>query len=162
MPPGSTWRLVAVSPRDGTNAVIKSEPFPARDMDSLRVAPSVGIVASLAVLAMLAAPYLLADSTASVGVYYDSGVVNPLLAGLFGLVAVIVFAAGREGRSDPGLAAGVALALGLFIVVVALAWALTVRVDVLEISQYHPWTVVATTVPAPVSAGWFARALGVL
>lgn len=129
-------------------------------MDDLRLAPTVGIVACLAVLAALAAPYLL--GVTGVAGYYGSGAVSPLLAGLFALVALIVFAAGREGRSDPGLAAGVAFALGLFMVLVAGAWALTVRIDAVQVTANHRWAVVGATVLVPLAAGWYARALGVL
>ncbi|MFB6142725.1 MAG: hypothetical protein ABEJ30_05220 [Halorientalis sp.] len=129
-------------------------------MDDLRLAPTAGIAASLAVLAALAVPYVL--GVVGVESYYGSGSVNPLLAGLFALVAVIVFAAGREGRSDPQLAAGVALALGAFTVLVTLAWALTVRPDAAQFSVNHRWLVVGVAALVPLSAGWYARALGVL
>lgn len=129
-------------------------------MDDLRLAPTVGIVACLAVLFALAAPYLL--GVAGVAGYYGSGAVNPLLAGLFALVALIVFAAGREGRSDPGLAAGVAVALGMFMFLVTAAWALTVRIDAVQFTANHRWAVVGAAALVPLSAGWYARALGVL
>jgi len=131
-------------------------------MDALRTAPIVGIAGCLAVLAALAAPYVLAETPTAVGAYYASGAVNPLLAGVFALVAIIVFAAGREERTDPGLAAGVAITLGVFIVVVALAWALTVRVDVIAIETSHRWIVVGASVLVPAGGAWFARALGLL
>jgi hypothetical protein len=131
-------------------------------MNDLRLAPTVGIVASLAVLAALAAPYVLAESAADVGLYYGSGALNPLLGGLFALVVLIVFAAGREGRTDPELAAGAALALGLFTLLIVVAWALTVRVDVLVIATGHRWAVVAVAALLPASALWFARALNLL
>jgi len=131
-------------------------------MDTLRLAPTVGIVGCLAVLAALGVPYLLADSAANVGIYYDTGTINPLLTGLFALVGIIVFAAGREGRTDPDLAAGVMLALGVVMTVVSLAWALTARIDVVAIQANHRWALVAVSVIVPASAAWFARELGVL
>ena len=131
-------------------------------MENLRVAPLVGIVASFGFLVALGAPYVLTDSAAGVSAYYASGAINPLLAGLFALITIIVFAAGREGRTDPELAAGVALALGVFITIIALAWALTVRVDAVAIETSHRWIVTAVAGVVPVSAAWFGRALGVL
>lgn len=148
--------------RERGNAAVKSRALRRPSMNDLRLAPTVGIVASLAVLAALAAPYVLAESAGDVGLYYSSGALNPLLAGLFALVVLIVFAAGREGRTDPGLAAGAALALGLFTLLIVVAWALTVRVDVLVIATAHRWAVVAAAALLPVSALWFARALNVL
>lgn len=129
-------------------------------MNRLRAVPTVGIVASLAVVVALSVPYLL--GTNGVGTYYGSGGVNPLLAGLFALVGVIVFAAGREGRSDPELAAGVALALGVFMVLVTVVWALTARVDAVQLTTMHRWLVVGTAALVPLSAVAYARVLGVL
>jgi len=131
-------------------------------MDQTRLAPAVGIVACLLVLVVLALPYVLADTGRAVGLYYGTGAVNPLVAGLFVLVGLIVFAAGREGRSDPGTAAGAALALGVFGLGVALLWAVTVRVDVVAITELHRWALVAVAALVPVAAGWYTRALGLL
>lgn len=131
-------------------------------MNARRLAPTVGIVGCLAALGALLVPYLLAESASGVGGYYSSGAVNPLVAGLFALVAVIVFAAGQKGRTDPELAAGVTLAFGVFMVLVSVAWALTVRIDAVQLSANHRWLVVATALLVPVSAGWYARSLGLL
>jgi hypothetical protein len=131
-------------------------------MDDLRLAPTLGIVACLAVLGVLGAPYVLADSASGVGTYYGSGAINPLLAGLFALIAIIIFAAGREGRTEPDLAAGVTLTLGLFIVLINLAWALTARVDVVAIQESYRWLLVGVSLGVPVSAAWFTRALGIV
>jgi hypothetical protein len=130
-------------------------------MDDPRVAPTVGLAACIGVVAALLAPYVLAES-GSVGAYYGSGALNPLLAGGFALLGIIVFAAGREGRADPVLAAGVMLALGVFATLIAVVWALTVRIDAIQFVTYHRWVVAAVTALIPVSAGWFARALGVV
>lgn len=131
-------------------------------MDDLRLAPTLGIVACLAVLAVLGVPYVLADSAADVGTYYGTGAINPLLAGLFALVGIIIFAAGREGRTDPGLAAGVMLTLGVFIVLINLAWALTARVDVVAIQESYRWLLTGVSLGVPASAAWFTRALGII
>ncbi|MFB6179068.1 MAG: hypothetical protein ABEI77_05015 [Halorientalis sp.] len=131
-------------------------------MDDLRLAPLVGIVASLGVLVVLSVPYVLIDTASGVSAYYASGAINPLLAGLFALVTIIVFAAGREGRTDPTLAAGVALAFGVFMLLIAVVWALTVRVDTIAIQTSHRWALVVVTLFVPASGVWFARALGVL
>lgn len=131
-------------------------------MDDLRLAPTLGIAGCLAVLAVLGAPYVLADSASGVGTYYGSGAINPLLAGLFALVGIIIFAAGREGRTEPDLAAGVALTLGLFIVIISLAWALTARVDVVAIQEGHRWLLVGVALVVPAAATWFTRALGII
>ncbi|RXK51444.1 DUF7548 family protein [Halorientalis pallida] len=131
-------------------------------MDDLRIAPLVGIVGCLFVLLALGVPYVLLEDPSGVGLYYGSGAVNPLLAGLFAMVTLIALAAGREGRSDPAMAAGVALVLGAAITVIALAWALTVRVDVVAIDTVHRWVVAGASVFVPAGSAWFARALGLL
>lgn len=137
-------------------------------MNALRAAPTLGIAASLAVIAALAAPFALAETAADVWLYYGGGDVNPLVAGLFALVAVIVFAAGREGRTEPDMAAGVALVLGLFVVVLSALWALTVPWEFVtgfsatDLGENHRWLLVAVSLPVPASAAWYARALGVL
>jgi hypothetical protein len=131
-------------------------------MDDLRIAPLVGIVGCLAVLLALGAPYVLVEDASGIGLYYSSGAVNPLLAGLFAMVALIALAAGREGRSDPAMAAGVALVLGGVVAVIAVAWALTARVDVVAIDTAHRWAVAGVSVFVPAGAAWFARALGLV
>lgn len=131
-------------------------------MNTRRLAPTVGIVGCLAVLGALLAPYLLAESASGVGGYYSSGAINPLVAGLFALVSVIVFAAGRKGRTDPELAAGVTLAFGAFMVLVTVAWALTARIDAVQLSANHRWLVVVTALVVPASATWYARSLGLV
>jgi hypothetical protein len=131
-------------------------------MDDLRIAPIVGIVGCLAVLLALGAPYVLVEDASGIGLYYGSGAVNPLLAGLFAAVTFIALAAGREGRSDPAMAAGVALVLGAVVTVIAVAWALTVRVDVVAIDTAHRWVVAGVSVFVPAGAAWFARGLGLV
>lgn len=130
-------------------------------MDADRVAPLVGIVGCLGVLVGLVGPYLTAEQ-AGVGSYYGTAAVNPLVAGLLALVSVIVLAAGRERRSDPGTAAAVGLVLGLAMVAILLFWGLTVRVDAIPIDPNHRWVLVALAGLVPVSGAWFARSLGLL
>ncbi|SFS08592.1 hypothetical protein SAMN05216559_3465 [Halomicrobium zhouii] len=134
-------------------------------MEATRLAPSVGIVASALVLFVLTIPYALVDAGSAVATYYASGAVNPLVVGLFALVAVMVFAAGRQGRSPPDLVAGAALVLGLFMFVISLLWAVTLPGNpLLEFSmstilEYHRTALVLTSLGVPVSAVWYARAL---
>jgi len=129
---------------------------------SRRIAPLVGIVACLLVLGVLAVPYALTDA-ATVRLYYDSGLLHPLVAGLLATISIVVFAAGRQKRTDPELAAGVTLTFGLFIALLALAWALTVRLDVAgpELAE-HRWGLVAVSLGVPGAAAWYARSLGLV
>ncbi|MEF8863219.1 MAG: hypothetical protein V5A40_15935, partial [Haloarculaceae archaeon] len=99
-------------------------------MDRADLPPTAGIVACLAVLLVLAWPFAV-EAAPSVGLYYATGMVTPYAAGLLALIGIIVFAAGREGRSDPSLAAGAGLVFGLFVAAISVLWAFTARVDVL-------------------------------
>lgn len=141
-------------------------------MDDLDAAPTAGIVACLLVLTVLAAPYLLVEAS-GVGTYYAAGAVTPLVAALFALVGIIVFAAGREERSDPPLVAGAALVFGTFLVLVCGIWAATVPGGlVLQLGEvtgagatfleWHRWLLVAIAAVVPLAAGWYARALGLV
>lgn len=129
-------------------------------MDDVNIAPLVGIVGCLGVIATLVYPYVVADG--SVGTYYGSGVVNPLVAGLLALVTIIVLAAGREGRTDPLLAAGAGVVFGLSIVLLALGWGLTARVDAVALSNLHRWVVPGIALLVPLGSLWYSRTLGVL
>jgi hypothetical protein len=126
-------------------------------------APTVGIVAALAVLAAVVAPYFLIAATEA-GVYYSATTLVPvhLVVGLFASVAIIVFAAGRNGRTDPPTAAGAAVVLGGFVAVLVLWWAISVGGLVGSLTEvaafgYHRWILLAAALALAGSAGWFAR-----
>jgi hypothetical protein len=125
-------------------------------------APSVGVVAALAVLAAVAAPYFLIDAT-EVGVYYSAPTFVPLhlVVGLFATVAVVIFAAGRNGRTDPLIAAGATVVLGGFMALLVLWWAVAVGSLVGGLTEvaafdYHRWLLLAAALAVAGSAGWFA------
>ena len=143
-------------------------------MDGRRLAPTVGIVASLLVVVLLAVPYGVVDGQ-SVADYYGSGVLSPWVGGLLALVAVVVFAAGREERTDPETAAGFGLGLGVATVAVFALWTVTVPAEVpLQLTtdeplvgplttgtvvEYHRWVLAAASFLLPVAGAWYARAL---
>ena len=133
-------------------------------MDDVRLAPTIGIVACLAVLLVLAFPYVIIDPNA-VSTYYGSGAFNPLFAGLFAIIGVIIFAAGREERSNPELAAGIGLVFGIFVLAYTILWAVTVDIGVVSTLtsvtafKYHRYVLVLTALIIPLSAVWYARTL---
>lgn len=137
-------------------------------MDAVRLAPTAGIVACVAVLAALGVPYLLVERAAEVGAYYGTGAISPLAAGLFALISIVVFAAGRQGRSDPNTVAGVGLVFGVFVLLLSLAWAVTIPTEVVlglsadPIIRFHRWALVVLALGPPASGVWYARALGLL
>jgi len=126
-------------------------------------APTAGVLAALAVLAAVVAPYLLI-SPSEAGVYYGVPVPVPvhLVVGLFAAVAIIVFAAGRNDRTDPETAAGAAVVLGGFMTALTLWWAIAAG-DVVgsfptdAAFDYHRWVLFGTALAVATSAGWYAR-----
>lgn len=136
-----------------------------------RLASAVGIAACLAVLALVAWPYLEAP-VPLVALYYDSGpsrvttarVLTPGLAAVLALAALAAFVAGRRGYLAGATAAGAALAFGLVATGVALAWALTARVDPFlargVLLPAQRWLLVAGSALVAVAGGWYAVALG--
>jgi hypothetical protein len=148
-------------------------------MERTRLPPTVGIVACLALLAALVVPYLLIQTPRIAAAYYATSLINPLFAGLFGMVTLLAFAAGRQDRTDPPVAAAAALAFGTFATLICLLWLLSdpqsiiLSVDLSPGSQagenplvrnlqYHPYVVVLVSLVLPASAVWYARALRLL
>jgi hypothetical protein len=131
-------------------------------MDPVERPPTAGVVACLLVLAALAWPYV-SEPVAAVSAYYAAAPVTPLAAGLLALVAVIVFAAGRQGRSDPELVAGAGLVFGLFIAGIGVSFALSARIDVIggssALLSYQRWVLAGASLLVPLFSVWYARTL---
>ncbi|MES3518159.1 MAG: hypothetical protein PPP58_10890 [Natronomonas sp.] len=144
-------------------------------MDSRRAAPTLGIVSSVVVVAVLAVPYSIVDSGAVSG-YYNAGVLTPWTAGLLALVAIIAFAAGRENRTDPATAAGAGVVFGLFVFAISVLWAVTVPTEVplqlttndpivgplttAVIIENHRWVLSVAAAGPAVAGVWYTKALG--
>ena len=134
-------------------------------MNGLRTGPTVGIVGCVAYLLALLVPYLIVETTSAVGAYYGSGALSPAIAAVFALLAIIVLGAGREGRTDPSIAAGAGLVLGFFILGLTLLWATTVPTSLVlgltesTLIEQHRWALVAAAVPILLGAAWFAVGL---
>ena len=144
-------------------------------MDSRRAAPTLGIVASLLLVVLVAVPYFVVENAGAVRSYYDAGALTPWASALMALVAVIVFAAGREGRTDPDTAAGAAVGLGVVTALVAVVWAVSVPADVplqlttdrpllgplttARVIEYHRWALAAVSALPVAAAAWYARSL---
>lgn len=139
-------------------------------MKQTRLAPLVGVVGCALVLVALAVPYGLVRTApgSAVGSYYSEGALSPLVAGLFALIVAIVLAAGRDERTDPPLAAGIALALGFFGFVTMALWAVTVPEQVLfdmdapAVITYHRWASVVVSLVVPAASLWWSRTLGLV
>lgn len=134
-------------------------------MDDVKAAPTVGLVGCLLVLATLVWPYL-QETASSVSLYYATGAITPLAAGLLAFVGIVVFAAGRAERSDPSTVAGAGIALSLFVLVIGVVFALTARVDVLgggsALLSYQRYALAVAGLIPLAGAIWYARALRLL
>ncbi|GAB6878457.1 hypothetical protein JCM17823_07310 [Halorubrum gandharaense] len=126
---------------------------------------TVGIVASLLVVVVLAAPYAVVSGHENLLVsYYSAGVVGAGGIGLFALLFAVVFASIEQGNVDPGTLAGVVVVLGVGTVALAVLWWLSIDDTVLfsfppeyRWLEWHPIAVVGLSLPLPVCAGVYAR-----
>jgi hypothetical protein len=128
-------------------------------------APLVGVAACAAVVAALVAPLvLIPDPGTELGVYYAFGPAGATVLGALAPLAVVVFLAGRRGRTDPATAAGLTLVLGVGMFVLAALWAFAVDVEVVFSFSAawmgsHRWVVLGLTTLVPASAAVYARAV---
>lgn len=135
-------------------------------MDRQRLPAAAGAVVSLLAAVLVVVPYLLPDAGPdSIATYYDFGFLGGLTVLIVALVAVVVFAAGQRGRSEPAVAAGAGLGLAVVAVVLAASWAMAVPYDVVvgitteEWFEYHRYSVLASTIAMTVCGTWYAYAL---
>lgn len=141
----------------GLNSVRRNGP----GMQGRGLAPLVGIVASLAAIGLVVAPYFVVDSL-SVGTYYGTAILGPWVVALFGVVAAIVLLAGVQKRTDPATVAGASLVFGTAMVLIAAIWALSVpgelvfQLGQVEALSYHRWALVGVSAVVPASAAWYA------
>lgn len=133
-------------------------------MNKERAAGWLGILASIALVILTFLPYVV-GRTAAVGAYYAVGFGSPLLAALFALIAIIAFAAGLYRRSDPALIAGVTVVLGLFILLLAVTWAVAVTpeliggVTAIDAARHHRWLLVGVSLAITVAAATYTSAV---
>lgn len=138
-------------------------------MNRLRLPPTVGIVGAFATALVVLTPYvaLTGEDATALGPYYGSGIVGPNVVGLFAAIALVIFAAGRQGRTEPDTVAGAALVVGGVTFLAAVAWTLTADTEIAMNTSatwlpHLRWILVATTAALPASALWYADVLGVL
>jgi len=144
--------------------------FAGRPSDHMNLADSApvgGVVACLALLSVLAAPFvLIAGAGTGLGVYYSSGPVGAAGVAFLAVLLVVVFLSGRQERRPESTVAGIALVAGVGLLALATAWALAVDVQNLySFPQsatwilWHRWLVVGVAALVPLSAGAFAKAV---
>jgi hypothetical protein len=134
-------------------------------MDEAQLAPRAGIVASVTLIAVYLAPYLLIPNTSGdVGLYYSAGPVGASAIPFLAAIAVIAFLSGAQGRTDADVIAGLTLVLGLAAVALATLWAVTMPDNYLfsfpasaSWIEWHRWLLLAVAGTLPVSAAGYAR-----
>ena len=130
--------------------------------------PTAGIVACVLYLLAVFVPYLLLTEAERAGfdAYYTQfGVAGPQFLALLVVVAIVLFAAGREVRTEPDYVAGLTLVLGFVLTLLVLVWTLAVTEDfVASIGEaawleYHRWVVLLTSLAIVACSAWYARVL---
>ncbi len=132
--------------------------------------PTVGIAAAIGYLLVVFLPYVLLSSSEVAGleVYYSFGIAGPQLLSLLALVAVVLFAAGRQNRTDPVIICGITLVVGIVLTLLVLGWAIAVPEDVVgslgtaDWLEYHRWLAVVFAALIAASATWYVRALSLI
>ena len=135
-------------------------------MDLRDVSRRVGIAAAVATVLVLGAPYALVSGpeyASQLADYYASGAVGAAGIALFALLSAVVVASVERGNLDPGTLAGAAVVLGAATTLSAASWALAIEpTPVFRDNLWLVWharAVVALSVPVPLSAAAYARAL---
>lgn len=131
---------------------------------------TVGVVSAAAYAVAMVVPYVAGGVPGgAVQTYYtEFGVVGPPYVSVLALVALMVLAAGRQGRTAPDVAAGVALVVGFIVTLLTAMWAFGGAADVVgSLStaawlEYHRWVLLAAAGGVFGGALWFADAIGVI
>ncbi len=141
--------------------------LPVARMATVRTPPTAGIVASVVTVLVVFVPFVVLSSAEISGVqtYYAHGVVGPWPIAMLGLLSIVAFAAGRQGRTDPVTAAGATLVFGVATAAIALYWAVAVPADLVQQLgtatwlAYHRWLLAVAAIGVMGSALWYVRAL---
>jgi len=136
-----------------------------------RFAAGLGVAAAALALVLTAVPYAVTGPTA-ISAYYSVGLVSPVFVSLLSVVGAITLLSAAKRRSDPALAAGIAVTVAAFAVVLALLWAVPAHEVALSIDlrggsafgvdatawfAYHPYSVVLATLVLVGAAGLYVE-----
>lgn len=130
-------------------------------MDDGRGPVRLGLLATAAYFLLLALPYGYARAS-SIGTYYGVGATGPAFVGLLLTIATIALLSGATDRSDPALAAGVAVAVSFLATILAAGWALPAGdvvpgMPIPAWFEFHPPAIVLSAGLLAVASGLFAR-----
>jgi hypothetical protein len=119
------------------------------------------VVFVLAVVVVEVDPDAVVDA-AAVGRCFAAGTGDPLVVALFALIAGIALLAVMRGRTDPVIAASVAVTFGGFGAIVAAAWAFTVDpafvwgLTAVDLLAYHRWALAVAAAGVAAASAWYA------
>ncbi|MFC7186989.1 DUF7548 family protein [Halorubrum yunnanense] len=135
-------------------------------MDLRDVSRRAGIATAVATVVVLGAPYALISGpeyATQLADYYASGIVGAAGIALFALLSAVVIASVEQGNLDPGTLAGVAVVLGAATTLSAASWAVAIEPSPVFRDNlwlvWHARAVVALSVPVPLSAAGYAKAI---
>ncbi|WP_416839215.1 hypothetical protein [Haloferax sp. DFSO52] len=136
-------------------------------MDVERLSSTIGLVGSLLLAVAVAVPAVAVEpGSGEMAAYYASGPVGLSLVGMLALLEVIVILSGRQERTDPAVAAGLAFVLSLSMLALSVVWSLSIDPNVLFSfpEQYswlssHRWAVIGAAAITFVGAGGYARSV---
>lgn len=139
-------------------------------MVDVRTPASIGAVSAVVYALATLVPAVAGDVPGgALETYYSQfGIVGPPYVAVLALVAVVVLLAGRQGRASADVVAGVALVVGLMMVVLTALWAFGGATELVgSLSEaawleFHPWVLLASALGLLLGAVWFADAIGVL
>ncbi|KAB1196755.1 MULTISPECIES: hypothetical protein [Haloferax] len=134
-------------------------------MDVERFASTIGLVGATLLAVAVAVPAVAVESGAGeMAAYYAAGPFGISLVGMLALLEVIVFLSGRQERTDPAVAAGLAFVLSLSMLGLSVVWTFAIDPNVLfsfpqqySWLSYHRWTVIGAAAITFVGAAGYAR-----
>jgi hypothetical protein len=138
------------------------------DMRLESIAPTVGAFTCLILAGAVFIPAVIITTPGvSVADYYAAGPIGISVVGFLALLNIIVFLAGKQGRTDPVTVAGLTLVSGIAMVGFASVWAISITSTLLYgfPSQYawivnHRWVIVGlASVTALAGSGYTTAVL---
>jgi len=136
-------------------------------MDRDRLAPYIGALASLLLVAVVSTPYLVIDDQSQLlGEYYTAGPLGIVGVIFLATLGTVIFLSSVRGRADAELVAGIMLVVGVTIFALTSLWTFSIDSTVLfsfpaEVSwmEYHRWASLALSGIVATAAGVYATAV---
>jgi hypothetical protein len=132
-------------------------------MDRVRISGAVGAVAAIAGVLALGVPAIdaFAPQVTGIGTYYEQGLLGGVFAGFLAgilLVVAVALIGVHRGQTDPAVASGASIGLGVAATLLTLEWALAVDPElVAQLGRgtwlaWHRWAVLALVAVVPIAA----------